>query len=119
MSWVTASSMPIRAYQAGGITVQYSSYRYLKGDVQIRVTDITPDYGETFTVGQILFTLRDSSGNSYGTHWCDKNWGVPGPWTQVGFVTGGKLIRLDVYHHFDVPVNFTAEMQYDQSNATG
>lgn len=117
MAWILASNLPIQARQGGKFTIQYTTPRNVKGDVQMRLIDLTPDNGRTFSVGQVLFELRDSSRRSYGRHWVNKRWGVPGAWTQVGFVPGVKSIRLDVYHDWDIPVSFKAEMRYNNSNA--
>lgn len=113
MATQLATPSPIGAYQGGGgVYYDYWKYRGVRGTVQIRLLDITPDYGVTFTLGQIHFTILDSTGKSWGSHWVNKSWGVMGAWQTIGSVPlQGISVRLRTMHTWSVPVSFTAEMQ--------
>ncbi len=106
----------IGAKHGGGDKMyDWYTYRYVRGVVDMRVTDITPDYGQTFSYAQILFELRDQNDTHRGSHWCGKNWGVIGPWTRVAVIAGaaGARVRIRSAHSWTIPVQWTADMRYN------
>lgn len=119
MAWTTyrvpASG---QQWQGSGYNEDFWTYRYLKGNVQARLTSVTLPDDAYWSGAQLLVHLLDSSGNSYGSHWINKSYGVMPGFQHIGFVSGGKSIRLRTQGNFVAPSWWVMELRCDNANYT-
>lgn len=98
MAWQTASPAPAARHYAGnnGKWIDYTSYRSMAGNIEMRLTDVTPDNGVQFTFCQFEVQLIDTSGNYQGGGTLSKTWGVPSGFTRLRSNMSPNGVRLRV-----------------------
>jgi len=96
------------ATQPSRSSVYWSTYRVYSHTLQMKLADVSPNYGRTFVNPAIVtIALVDSSGTQYGSSVTFyKNWGVPRDWQTVTWLDGqGMNLRLHITTNFLVNVN--------------
>lgn len=120
MAWVT---VPLRGDQRGdGYPIGYSTYRTMRGLVQMRLTDVSIAGGAQWHSCRFVVSLVGSTGVHYinGAE-ISKAWGVDPPFKTIGALTPARSVRfiIGAFVYTNTPMynNWRAEIRWDNSQA--
>ncbi|RWZ49531.1 hypothetical protein ELQ90_12225 [Labedella phragmitis] len=97
MAW--SNSYPEARQNGSGEPINYYTWRNMKGQVQFRFTDIEVDGGAQWYSAYGWINLIDNTGKVWADKAVHKSWGVTPAFTNLCFIPGNRLVRMQVTMH--------------------
>lgn len=97
MAWTYA--YPGASQSGGGEPKNFTTYRNMRGQAQFRFTDISVDGGVKWYSAYGHIFLIDNTGQVLGERSISKTWGVASGFTNLGYISGNRLVRMQVSMH--------------------
>lgn len=128
MAWTTvypsATQYP-EGWGAGGTIyhfVWWNMFRTMRGNVQMRLTDVTSGDFNWGTC-RMHVQLRNNAGQILSSKYIYKTWGVQPAFVNIGYVSGQQSVQLGTavgmgYDYFQAPYNgvtWRSELRWDNA----